>query len=130
MVRLAVELGYLDKIEELEADTERLRGEASYLTDAVIPALREIDGAIWARAEVDLGGNSIQLLSEAEIEENQIREMRHLSEIERLQNTVDAARQAIQYSIDMGGTDPAGVLLQALNKCDAALGHRQSVASS
>ncbi len=44
-----------------------------------------------------------------------------LAEIERLRAAADAARQAIQYSLDMGGTDPAGVLLQALNKCDAAL---------
>lgn len=34
---------------------------------------------------------------------------------------LSAARVAIQYSLDMGGTDPAGVLLQALNKCDTAL---------
>lgn len=34
---------------------------------------------------------------------------------------LEAARQAIEYSIDMGGTDPAGVLLQALNKAEAAL---------
>lgn len=47
----------------------------------------------------------------------------------RLRVAADAARQAIQYSIDMGGTDPGGVLLQALNKCTAALGHQQGPAA-
>lgn len=36
---------------------------------------------------------------------------------------LELARQAIEYSIDMGGTDPGGVLLQALNKIDHALAH-------
>lgn len=34
---------------------------------------------------------------------------------------LECARQAIEYSIDMGGADPGGVLLQALNRCDAAI---------
>lgn len=38
-----------------------------------------------------------------------------------VREALEAARQAIEYSLDMGGADPAGVLLQALNRCDAAL---------
>jgi hypothetical protein len=34
---------------------------------------------------------------------------------------LEGARQAIEYSIDMGCGDPAGVLLQTLNKLDTAL---------
>jgi hypothetical protein len=35
--------------------------------------------------------------------------------------TIEACRLAIEYSMDMGCSDPACVLLQALNKCDAFL---------
>lgn len=38
-----------------------------------------------------------------------------------VRETLECARQAIEYSLDMGGTDPGGVLLQTLNKLDAAL---------
>jgi hypothetical protein len=38
-----------------------------------------------------------------------------------IREALEKSRQAIEYSLDMGGTDPAGVLLQALNACDSAL---------
>ena len=41
--------------------------------------------------------------------------------VQALLHATEAAREAIQYSIDMDGPDPGGTLLQAVNKCDRAL---------
>lgn len=49
-----------------------------------IAELREMDGSVWARLEMDLGGQSVELLSEAEIEANLNREMGYLDDIDRL----------------------------------------------
>lgn len=60
-----------------------------------IAELREIDGAIWARVEMDLGSPT-QLLSPEEIEANRAREDRQLSEIERMQAYIAKAQAAIR----------------------------------
>lgn len=48
-----------------------------------VAELREIEGAVWARIEMQLG-SPIQLLSPDEIDVNQKREDGYLDEIERL----------------------------------------------
>jgi len=63
-----------------------------------------------AQANADLIVNSVNLLPE-------------------LVMALEAALQAVEYSIEMGGTDPGGVLLQALNKIDVALAKARASAS-
>jgi hypothetical protein len=55
MVRLAVELSYLDKIEKLEADNERLRAELGAACDALYNGFEpDNQSRAWHRAKAAL----------------------------------------------------------------------------
>lgn len=68
-----------------------------------IAELREIDGEVWARVEMELG-SPIELLSPAEIEANHKRTMAYLDEIDRLRA---ALQDAVDSCCECGGTGNA-----------------------